>query len=320
MRKTIAVLAAALLVSGTALAAETVSFTNVPSQSAAGIMSYDATLTGGYTLGTIDWSGFAETINDATYGSELRADLSGPLGSGTLTLGIGTGYAPGASFTGSSGLFDGAGDPAGVWTFDFYESFDDGSDDLPDANWTNIEFSFNDFIEPPDYILFEDFEAGIPATWSSVDNIGTSAFTWESSSITGRTNETGGSGECANADSDAYNNGGGDYDTSLITETFTIPADGMLEFKARHRVLGSVFQAILHADSGDQMLIDDTIGFSGTLFSYDLSALAGEEAYVEFRYAGDSWDWYAQVDDFGLTPEPTSILLIAVAGLILRRR
>lgn len=318
MRKTIAVLAAALVLSGTALAAETVSFTDVPAQPGTGILTYDRTLSGGYDLGNISWSGVASTLNEFTYGSELYVELSGPLGSGVIQLGSGSAYAPGAAFSGFSGAFSGLGDPAGTWTFDFYDSFDDGGDDLPDANWDNIDLEFN---EVASYVLYEDFEAGIPATWSSVDNIGSSPFTWESSSITGRTNETGGSGECANADADEYNNGAAPYDTSLLSETFTIPADGMLEFKARHRALGeSVFQAILHADSGDQTLVDDTLGIAGTLYTFDLSALAGESAYVEFRYAGNSWDWYAQVDDFGLTPEPTSILLIAVAGLMLRRR
>ena len=46
-------------------------------------------------------------------------------------------------FIGNTAFFDNAGDPAGTWIFDFYESYDDGGDGLPDANWDNIDFDFN---------------------------------------------------------------------------------------------------------------------------------------------------------------------------------
>ena len=129
--------------SASMIAQETVPFTSVDSQASSGVASVNATLTGGYTLGTIDWDGFASTINGATYGSELTCDISGPLGSATVTLGNGTTYSPGANFTGSTNTFNGAGDPAGTWTFDFYETYDDGGDGLPDATWDNISFDFN---------------------------------------------------------------------------------------------------------------------------------------------------------------------------------
>lgn len=135
-------------VAATVMASETVSFTNVPSQAGSGMVTYNVGLTGGYTLGDIDWDGFATALQTYTYGSELRLDLSGPLGAGTIQLGTGSSYAPGATFTGSSSLFSGLGDPAGTWTFDFYESYDDGGDGLPDANWDYIDFFFGDWSPP----------------------------------------------------------------------------------------------------------------------------------------------------------------------------
>lgn len=132
-----------LIFSASMFAQETVPFTNAPSQAASGIVTYDMTLTGGYNLGTIDWDGIVTAINSGTYGSELRCAISGPLGSTVLTLGSGTTYTPGTNFTGSTSFFNGLGDPAGTWTFDFYESYDDGGDGLPDANWDNIDFDFN---------------------------------------------------------------------------------------------------------------------------------------------------------------------------------
>ncbi len=125
-------------------AGEEVCFTAVDSQAASGLVSYTATLTGGFAVGDIDWDGFASTIASGTYGSELTLNLSGPLGSATIQLGSGSTYAPGAAFAGTSALFGGAGDPAGVWTFDFYETYDDLSDGLPDATWDDICFFFNE--------------------------------------------------------------------------------------------------------------------------------------------------------------------------------
>ncbi len=132
-----------LQVTGGGPASEEVCFV-ADSQSAAGIASYTATLTGGYTLGDIDWDGFAETISSGTYGSELRLDISGPLGSATIQLGTGTAYSPGAQFIGTTPVFAVAGDPAGVWTFDFYESFDDSPAGEPDATWNDICFTFKE--------------------------------------------------------------------------------------------------------------------------------------------------------------------------------
>ena len=91
----------------------------------------------------LDWSGLATQINAATFGSELRVDISGPLGSlPNLQLGSGTTFPPSTPFSGSTNAFQGAGDPAGNWTFDFYESFDDGGDLAPDATWDTIDFTF----------------------------------------------------------------------------------------------------------------------------------------------------------------------------------
>ncbi len=138
------------------IAQETVPFVNAPSQASSGIVTYNMPVTGGYTLGTIDWDGFASTINAGTYGSELRCDISGPLGAVSLTLGSGTTYAPGNNFAGNTAVFDNAGDPSGIWVFDFYESYDDGGDGLPDANWDYLDFMFNVYVPP----------AGVTAPWA----------------------------------------------------------------------------------------------------------------------------------------------------------
>jgi hypothetical protein len=320
MHKSLLCLAAALA-SCVGGAGEIFSGGGLPSQASSGLRTYYVTSTGGYTLGAIDWSGYATTRHNDTWGSELLCDISGPFGSGQLLLGTGTTYAPGASFTGSSQLFSEMGDPAGTWTFDFYEGYDDGADGWPDATWSSIQFTFNDYVGGGKaYALEERFEGGIPATWSVVDNIGGSLFNWELNTVAGRGNETGGSGACASADADTYNNPPSPYDVSLISESFVIPANALLEFDARHKPFNnSTFEVILHADSGDETLLSDTVGFGSTRYQFSISSYAGESATVEFRYAGDDWDFYAQVDNVVVVPEPTSLILLALA-LVVRRR
>jgi hypothetical protein len=165
MRKIFACCCAIVLAVSVVASAEVVSFTAVDSQAAAGTVSYTATVTGGFTLTSTNWDGFASTINSGTYGSELKCDVSGPLGTAFLTLGSGTTYAPGAAFSGTDSTL--TGDPAGVWTFDFYESYDDGADGLPDATWDTIDFDFSDAaicVGPDDcasaQLLTESYNSG----------------------------------------------------------------------------------------------------------------------------------------------------------------
>ena len=199
----------------------------------------------------------------------------------------------------------------------------------------DVDLELDLFVPPPPNCLSTDvlcaeFESGIPAGWNTVDNLGTSAFNWTTTAdFDTNPNETGGDGEAATADSDAFNGSPNTapYDVSLITPDFVIPAEGVLSFDYRHRNLGSNFRAILHTTSGDVDIVallnaGNPGGSSGDEATLDLSAYAGETATVEFRYDGDSWDWYSQVDNVRVTPEPgtAALLCIGVVALIRRRR
>jgi hypothetical protein len=143
MNKVSACLCIILLAFSAGAGAETVTFTAVESQATAGIASYNADITGGFTLEAISWDGVATLINEFSWGSDLWCGVSGPLGSTTLYLGSGSQFPPGTAFSGLTSDLAG-GDPAGVWTFDFYEGWDDGSDGLPDATWDTITFDLSD--------------------------------------------------------------------------------------------------------------------------------------------------------------------------------
>jgi hypothetical protein len=136
-------LCALMLLVSVGAGAETVSFTEVDSQATSGVASYTATVTGGFTLASIGWDGMVTELYPGTWGYDLTVDISGPLGAATITLGDGYAFTGPVNFSGIDATLAG-GDPAGEWTFDFYESYDDGFDGLPDATWNTIDFDFSD--------------------------------------------------------------------------------------------------------------------------------------------------------------------------------
>ena len=322
MRRLVAVLSVCLMATAAMGAMETASFTAIPSQGAAGLASYTANLNGGYVLGDIDWSGFATTIQDYTYGNELTLGLSGPLGSATITLGTGTSYAPGAAFAGISNAFSGMGDPAGTWTFDFYESYDDGADGLPDATWDNIDFGFNEGVEPMPAIWCEGFEGTFPPTGWSQSGTHSGEETWYL--------ETYDPYEGAQYASCQWDPDLIDQDEWLISpaatavETMEITgaSNGSTAWMQNYDVNVWILKA-----SGDVLVgnLDETwtADWTWAEFGYDLSSYltVGEEFSIGFQYAGNDG---AQVnlDDVCLRgiPEPASLLLLSVAGLLIRRR
>jgi len=322
MRKLVVCGVAALFAVTVASAAEVVTFYDVYSQAASGMVSYPATLMGGYMMGALNWTGTVSPLHGSTYGSELRCNLNGPLGAATLTLGTGTTFANYTVFSGVSNVYAGDGDPAGAWTFDFYESYDDGGDGQPDAIWHNISFTFNEGQPPPQYLWKEEFEGGIPANWT----LSGYPWYWTTNNVCGRPNYTGGTGLCADADSDYWYSY--PYDTRMITHQFTVPtANPTLEFDASYNDIGGadIAQVNISTDGGAtwQNLINwntDQGAYDGVHVSVNLAQFAGQNAMIEFRYAGTGWDWWFEVDNVGVTPEPASLLLLGLAALALRRR
>ena len=170
--------------------------------------------------------------------------------------------------------------------------------------------------------LEENFDAGIPGTWTVVDNFG-NGLVWGINTDSGDGNYTSGAATCASVNSDAFGVAG--YDTELISPEITIPTGGdnvELDFNVNYRdvnnpSLGSDQMDIdISTDGGMNWtnidkLQDDIGGFfapPGVDMVYMLdAALAGSSTFhVRFRYYnpddGDSaWDWYAQIDDVLVT-------------------
>ena len=278
-----------------------------------------------FTIGTFDWAGDGEAFSPS-YASEARCWITAPSGE-NAGFQLASGYAGVFTSGGSDAFFNGV-QALGTWTFEFYESYDDGSVD-PDATHYNIQFTFNDdYTPPPQYVWFEDFNAGIPGAWTITDNLGNSPFVWTTNDVAGRTNYAGGDGLCADADADAFGSSGVPYDTSLISPSFEVPADGTLEFDAAYNDLtaggNDIAEVNILTATGSTNLIywdedHDAYG-PGEHVSVDLSPYAGQQAQIEFRYYGGGWDWYFEVDNVGVIPEPASLALLAFGGLALLRR
>lgn len=172
----------------------------------------------------------------------------------------------------------------------------------------------------------EDFEGGLGG-WTVVDNAGT-GIVWKTSSAYGDGNYTNGSGLAAMVDSDEFP---GEFDTELVSHTFTVPAGASLNFTANYQNFAGLdfLDVDINAGAGWVNLLrwnEDHGGFyapPGEDVSLDLSAYGGSNAQIRFHYydpnSGD-WDWYVQVDNVVVTPAPGALALLGLGGLAATRR
>jgi len=191
--------------------------------------------------------------------------------------------------------------------------------------------------------LLEDFETGIPASWTVIDNAG-NGMIWNTNGSWGEGNYTNGSGMSAMACSDCF--GSADFDTELITPEITLPAvatNAMLEFEMNYQNFGNFdfFDIDITTDGGTtwtnlMSFNEDHGGFrsapgENVMLALD-PALAGNDTFsIRFRYYDPTnfdFDWYISIDDVHVTyctPDIPSMsqwglmilgLLIASLGLV----
>ena len=160
-----------------------------------------------------------------------------------------------------------------------------------------------------------EFDDGIPAEWSVVDDAGF-GLTWSNVLGSGEAgNYTGGTGDAASVSSDVF--GPADFDTSLITNSFSLEnaASADLDYLVNYQnfVAFDFLDVDISTDGGanwSNLLSwnEDHGGFRaepGEAVSLDLSAYTGAtDVKLRWRYYDPTtfdWDWYAQVDNVALT-------------------
>jgi hypothetical protein len=188
---------------------------------------------------------------------------------------------------------------------------------------------------PASSVWLEDFDAGIPASWTIIDNSIGGDAPWASNVVWNEGNYTDPAGinttPCAEANSDVPGEGVV-VDTALISPSFLVPNGATLDFDANYQSWsdadladtdisidgGSTWINLLHwippeAEQG-------TWRGTGAHISTDISAYAGQDAQVRFHYYNANWEWYFQVDNVQVTPEPGSLMLFGLGALATVRR
>jgi hypothetical protein len=152
------------------------------------------------------------------------------------------------------------------------------------------------------------FEGGIPSDWAVLVNTGPVYWstTDDLAACDNGGNQTLGSGEAACADSDETNIGGSPYDTELWSNSFDLTGytNVTLQFAGAYNDIspggGDLFEIWVWDGSTWIMEAQWDADFNQIVMQ-DLSAYGGlPDVGVSFRYHGDAWDWFVQVDDVSL--------------------
>jgi subtilisin family serine protease len=145
-------------------------------------------------------------------------------------------------------------------------------------------------------LLAEDFDAGIPGSWTVVDNVGNGCV-WRDDDPGARGNMTGGSGPFAVADSDRCD----PMDTILRTPAFDATGYTGLQiaYKNDYYDLGSTAQVDVF-DGGTWSTVEDLSGSSSrgpeTRVVKTTAGAGSANAQVGWHYVA-GWDWWWEVDE-----------------------
>ncbi|MGH7131542.1 MAG: GC-type dockerin domain-anchored protein [Phycisphaerales bacterium] len=124
------------------------------------------TFTGGYNAVRVNLTGTLNQVNAGSYQSEAQIYVIPPGGNAPFTIQV---FTTAAVFTSlpipaGYGVNLGAGyDPAGQWTYRFFETYQDGASGTANATWNDLVMTFDDAVPPPPPPPTADFDAGVLA-------------------------------------------------------------------------------------------------------------------------------------------------------------
>lgn len=175
----------------------------------------------------------------------------------------------------------------------------------------------------PVTLIDEAFEVWPPASGGAWTFSHTGCGGWETSAITGRTNYTGGAGNCADADSDDC---GSAMTADMVTPPFSLAGSyvsAQLQFR-------SDFNDFAGSDDGYVDASTDGGTTWTNLFHYDKADFRGPrqetvdltpylgnaDVRIRFQYVAPGYDWWWEVDDVVVTATtaPTCTMNICTGG------
>ena len=199
-------------------------------------------------------------------------------------------------------------------TGDGLQSTDSGVTYVPvtDIGGQGFPFILEGTVQSSDNLVCNSpavaFESGIPAPWPV--QVWTGPVYWSTTddlaACDNGGNQTLGSGEAACADSDNTNLVGDPYDTELFSASFDLTGgytEATLRFAAAYNDIGTadLFEVwVWYGGIGTLALQWDED--HNEIVTLDLSSYLGQpDVQVSFRYYGDGWDFWVQVDDVSLS-------------------
>lgn len=156
---------------------------------------------------------------------------------------------------------------------------------------------------PPGWVLFADPQTG--GIWDSLDHsVGCS-----SGSSSPYSNNTGGSGLCADANSDCLGDG---MDTTMVTPSFSLSSptyvSAQLQFKSDFFCAANLDEAWVDITTDDGATWTNLLYFGHQSVrgpdpeTINLTPYLGQpDVRLSFEYTAPGWDWYWQIDDVVVT-------------------
>ncbi len=193
----------------------------------------------------------------------------------------------------------------------------DGGQASPSPIATVLSESFESW-PPPGWVLSPDAQTG--GVWDSVNHPAGCSL----GASYPYTNNTGGSGLCADANSDCNGDG---MDTTMVTPSFSLASPSYISAQLQFK---SDFFCAANLDEGWVDITTDNGAVWTNLLYFDHQSVRGpntqtidltpylghSDVRLAFEYSAPGWDWYWQVDDVVVTAVQQGICTLGCSATV----